>query len=169
LIPVSAGLIRLYADYLHGEYGDLDCDYVFVNLWGQPRGHPLGYPAVYDLVRRLRRRTGIGFDPHWCRHTAATRMQGRGVASDATFREKREHPRPGLQLPRPSQRAGKVREQSGDDLRCQHLVASNQTTLQLLPLHPVTRVMRQMQRKSAATRKDATTARSSGSGIRQVW
>ena len=78
-IPVSAGLIRLYADYLHGEYGDLDCDYVFVNLWGQPRGHPLGYPAVYDLVRRLRRRTGIGFDPHWCRHTAATRMLRDGV------------------------------------------------------------------------------------------
>jgi integrase/recombinase XerD len=78
-IPVSAGLIRLYADYLHGEYGDLDCDYVFVNLWGQPHGHPLGYPAVYDLVRRLRRRTGIGFDPHWCRHTAATRMLRDGV------------------------------------------------------------------------------------------
>jgi integrase len=79
LIPVSAGLIRLYADYLHGEYGDLDCDYVFVNLWGHPHGHPLGYPAVYDLVRRLRRRTGIGFDPHWCRHIAATRMLRDGV------------------------------------------------------------------------------------------
>ena len=26
LIPVSAGLVRLYADYLHGEYGSLDCD-----------------------------------------------------------------------------------------------------------------------------------------------
>jgi integrase len=83
-------LIRLYADYLHREVGDLDSDYVFVNLWGQPRGHPLGYPAVYDLVRRLRRRTGIDFDPHWCRHTAATRMQGRGVASDATFCSWRE-------------------------------------------------------------------------------
>ena len=23
-VPVSAGVIRLYADYLHGEYGDLD-------------------------------------------------------------------------------------------------------------------------------------------------
>ena len=79
LIPVSAGLIRLYADYLHGEYGSLDCDYVFVNLWGQPHGHPLGYPAVYDLVRRLRRRTGIDFGPHWCRHTAATRMLRDGV------------------------------------------------------------------------------------------
>jgi integrase/recombinase XerD len=69
-IPVSADLIRLYADYLHGEYGDLDSDYVFVNLWGRPHGHPLTYPAVYDLVRRLRRRTGIDFDPHWYRHTA---------------------------------------------------------------------------------------------------
>jgi integrase/recombinase XerD len=78
-VPVSADLIRLYADYLHGEYGDLDSDYVFVNLWGQPHGHPLTYPAVYDLVRRLRRRTGIDFDPHWFRHTAATRLLRDGV------------------------------------------------------------------------------------------
>lgn len=78
-IPVSAGLVRLYADYLHGEYGNLDCDYVFVNLWGQPYGQPLAYPAVYDLVRRLRRRSGTDFDPHWCRHTAATRMLRDGV------------------------------------------------------------------------------------------
>jgi integrase/recombinase XerD len=81
-IPVSADLIRLYADYLHGEYGDLDSDYVFVNLWGRPHGHPLTYPAVYDLVRRLRRRTGIDFDPHWYRHTAATRMLRDGVPID---------------------------------------------------------------------------------------
>jgi integrase/recombinase XerD len=60
-VPVSAGLIRLYADYLHGEYGDCDSDYVFVNLWGEPRGHPLGYPAVYDLVRRLR----LSYRPAW--------------------------------------------------------------------------------------------------------
>jgi integrase/recombinase XerD len=78
-IPVSAELIRLYADYLHEEYGDLDSDYVFVNLWGSPRGHPLAYPAVYDLVRRLRRQTGIEFGPHWYRHTAATRMLRDGV------------------------------------------------------------------------------------------
>ena len=78
-VPASVELLRLYADYLHGEYGDLDSDYVFVNLWGQPHGHPLAYPAVYDLVRRLRRRTGIDFDPHWCRHTAATRMLRDGV------------------------------------------------------------------------------------------
>jgi site-specific recombinase XerD len=53
--------------------------YVFVNLRGRPHGYPLAYPAVYDLVRRLRRRTGIGFDPHWCWHTAATRMLRDGV------------------------------------------------------------------------------------------
>jgi integrase/recombinase XerD len=71
-IPTSPGLIRLYADYLHGEYGELDSDYVFVNLWSAPHGHPLTYAAVYDLVRRVRRRTGLDFDPHWLRHTYAT-------------------------------------------------------------------------------------------------
>ena len=78
-VPVSAGLIRLYGDYLHGEYGDLDSDYVFVNLFAEPRGQALSYPAVYDLVLRLRRRVGFGFDPHWCRHSAATRMLRDGV------------------------------------------------------------------------------------------
>lgn len=78
-IPVGADLIRLYADYLHAEYGDLDSDYVFVNLWAHPRGHPLTYAAAYGLVRRLRRRTGIDFDPHWLRHTAATRLLREGV------------------------------------------------------------------------------------------
>jgi site-specific recombinase XerD len=58
-IPVSAELIRLYGDYLHAEYGDLDSDYVFVNLFAEPRG--------------------IDFDPHWCRHGLATRMLRDGV------------------------------------------------------------------------------------------
>lgn len=35
-VPVTAELIRLYADYLDVEYGDLDSDYVFVNLFGRP-------------------------------------------------------------------------------------------------------------------------------------
>lgn len=52
---------------------------MFINLWAEPLGHPWSYPAVYDLVRRLRRRTGIAFDPHWCRHSAVTRMPGDGV------------------------------------------------------------------------------------------
>jgi site-specific recombinase XerD len=78
-IPVSVELIRLWADYLTGEYGDLDSDYVFVNLFAEPRGQALGYPAVYDLVVRLRARTGIDFDPHWFRHSTATRALRDGV------------------------------------------------------------------------------------------
>ncbi len=78
-IPVSAQLVRLWSDYLHREYGDLDSDYVFVNLWAEPLGHPLTYAAVYDLVRRMRRCTGIDFDPHWFRHTYATRLLRNGT------------------------------------------------------------------------------------------
>ena len=53
--------MRLYADYLNREYLAIDCDYVFVNLWGGQVGRPLCYRAVYDLVVRLRHATGIDF------------------------------------------------------------------------------------------------------------
>lgn len=82
-VPASGELIRLYADYLTGEYGALDSDYVFVNLWGRPLGHPLTYPAVYDLVARLRRRTGITFGPHLFRHTYATWLLRRGAGMES--------------------------------------------------------------------------------------
>ncbi|MEU9167881.1 tyrosine-type recombinase/integrase [Streptomyces sp. NPDC048420] len=78
-VPVGAEIVRLYADYLHEEYGDLDSDYMFVNLWGGSYGHPLTYAAVYDLVLRIRRDTGIDFDPHWFRHTRATLLLRRKV------------------------------------------------------------------------------------------
>jgi integrase/recombinase XerD len=52
---------------------------VFVNLFAEPRGQALSYPAVYDLVVRLRGRVGFSFDPHWFRHSAATRMLRDGV------------------------------------------------------------------------------------------
>jgi hypothetical protein len=136
-------------------------------------GHPITSRRYDHLWTRLGRhlpwvRTQQ-ISSHWIRHTTLTWVEGRGVASDATFREKREDARPGLQLPRPSQRSRVVRWQSGDDLRCHHPVALTQTMLQSLLLHPITRTMRQMQRKSAATRKDATTGRLSGSAIRQGW
>jgi integrase/recombinase XerD len=82
-IPASSELMRLYADYLHREYGALDSDYVFVNLWAEPRGHPLAYPAVYDLVGRLRRRTGVAFGPHLFRHTYATWLLRRGAGMES--------------------------------------------------------------------------------------
>ena len=78
-IPVGPELVRLYADYLHTEYGELDSDYMFVNLWGGAIGRPLSYASVYDLVLRIRREVGFGFDPHWFRHTRATLLLRRGV------------------------------------------------------------------------------------------
>jgi integrase len=78
-VPVGPELIRLYADYLHEEYGSIDSGHVFVNIWAEPKGHAWSYQAAYDLVLRLRARTGISFDPHWFRHGAATRWLRDGV------------------------------------------------------------------------------------------
>ncbi len=78
-IPVSAGLVRLYSEYLFDEYGELDSDYVFVNLFAPPVGRPLRYSAVAGLVERLRARTGIDFNLHMLRHSAASEMTRAGV------------------------------------------------------------------------------------------
>ena len=78
-VPVGPELIRLYADYLHEEYGSIDSGHVFVNIWAEPKGHAWSYQAAYNLVLRLRARTGICFDPHWFRHGAATRWLRNGV------------------------------------------------------------------------------------------
>jgi integrase/recombinase XerD len=83
IIPASAGLFRLYADYLADEYGALDSDYVFVNLWAGQHGRPLAYPAVYDLVARLRKATGISFSPHLFRHTYATWLLRNGAGMES--------------------------------------------------------------------------------------
>jgi integrase/recombinase XerD len=78
-VPVGGELIRLYAGCLHGEYGSTDSDYVFINIWAEPRGQAWSYPAVYDLVLRLRAKAGVDFDPHWFRHSMATRLLRDGV------------------------------------------------------------------------------------------
>ena len=83
MIPASPELMRLYADYLNREYGALDSDYVFVNLWSAPLGRPWSYSAVYDLVVRLRTRTGIAYGPHLFRHTYATWLLRRGAGMES--------------------------------------------------------------------------------------
>lgn len=86
VVHISADLARLYSDYMHAEYGDLESDYVFVNLWGGERGRPWGYAGVYRLVRRLRAATGIAFGPHMLRHTHATELLRAGVSLDVVSR-----------------------------------------------------------------------------------
>jgi site-specific recombinase XerD len=83
VIPCGVPLMRLYADYLNREYLAIDCDYVFVNLWGGQVGRPLRYRAVYDLVVRLRHATGIDFSPHSFRHTYATWLLRRGAGVES--------------------------------------------------------------------------------------
>jgi integrase len=72
-------LIRLYSEYMHVEYGTIDSDYVFVNLFAGPLGAPLRYQAVQALVNQLRERTGIEFSCHALRHSHATGLIRRGV------------------------------------------------------------------------------------------
>jgi len=63
-VPVPGELIRLWSDYMHEEYGDLDSDFVFVNLWAGEIGRQMTYRAVDDLVRRTERKVGFRFTPH---------------------------------------------------------------------------------------------------------
>ena len=81
-IPVAAELIRLYADYMAFEYGTLDCDYVFVNLWRGQIGRPWQYWNVSDLVDRLQKRSGVTFTPHMLRHTYATDLLRRRLPAE---------------------------------------------------------------------------------------
>lgn len=78
-VPVAAALMRLYAEYMHVEYGALDSDYVFVNLWGGRVGRPLCYATVNDVVLATRRVVGFHFTPHFFRHTYATLSRRAGV------------------------------------------------------------------------------------------
>ncbi|MEJ7786914.1 MAG: site-specific integrase [Solirubrobacteraceae bacterium] len=71
-VPVAGELMRLWSDYMHQEYGDLDCDHVFVNLWGGQVGRPMSYSNVDRIVERTQRTVGFEFTAHQFRHTYAT-------------------------------------------------------------------------------------------------
>ena len=78
-MPVPAELMRLWNDYMHDEYRDLDCDFVFVNLWGGQVGRPLTYSNVDRIVERTRQKVGFHFTVHLLRHTYATLAYRDGV------------------------------------------------------------------------------------------
>ena len=116
VIPVSTALVRLYSEYMHSEYGEIDSDYVFVNLFRGRLGEPLTYRSVDQLTRRIVARTGIVFTaprpaPLPCqRHGPPRRAhRGGGQALDPSLVE---HYQPDLRAPgggRHSSRSGQGR------------------------------------------------------------
>jgi integrase len=79
-VPVPGELIRLWSDCMHEEYGAVESDFLFVNLWGGERGRPLACSSVNELVRRTRELVGFHFTVHQLRHTFATLAYRDGVA-----------------------------------------------------------------------------------------
>jgi len=46
--------MELYSDYLLNEYPEnMDCDYVFVNIWEEKVGLQITYSSVNELFRQL--------------------------------------------------------------------------------------------------------------------
>lgn len=86
VVPVSTPLVRLYSDYMHVEYGEIDSDYVFVNLFAGRIGQPLSYPTVHQLIHHIAVRTGIDFTAHMLRHSCATDWVRQGVPIEVVAR-----------------------------------------------------------------------------------
>lgn len=60
VVHVDKDLMALYSEYLIEEYPEnIDCDYVFVNIWEGRRGSPMTYATIDKLFQRLRKKTGI--------------------------------------------------------------------------------------------------------------
>ena len=53
MVPVSAELVRLYADYLHAEYGDLDSDYVVAPAYDHTARESCGQMTARSTSGRL--------------------------------------------------------------------------------------------------------------------
>ena len=82
-VPVTGELIRCYSDYMHVEYGELDSDYVFVNLWGGQVGRAMSYANVNEIVSRTRVAARVSFHPaHVPAHVRDARAAGRGTDRD---------------------------------------------------------------------------------------
>jgi integrase/recombinase XerD len=86
VVPLTEEAARLYLLYMEHEYGLLDSDYVFVNLWGGEPGRPLSYAAVSRLVARTRTRVGFDFTPHDFRHTFVSLARRGGMRLEVISR-----------------------------------------------------------------------------------
>lgn len=83
VIPIPRNLARLYLDYMYEEYGDIDSDYIFVNLWNGAVGAPMTYSNVVSQVKAISRRAEVyGWTPHTLRHTYVSCLSDAGVSID---------------------------------------------------------------------------------------
>src|SRR5258708_164968 len=92
MVDVFPSVMALYTRYLLEEYGDLDSDYVFVNLWDGRIGAPMMYATVVAFFQRLQRRTGIYATPRMLRHTHPTELIRTGKWDLAYVAERLRHP-----------------------------------------------------------------------------
>ena len=92
VVPAANRFFDALGAYLHDERPrEARTDRVFVVLKGPRRGLPLPAEGLDEILAGARRRAGLDHATcHELRHTCLTRLQGRGVASDATFRAWRE-------------------------------------------------------------------------------
>jgi len=78
IVPVEGPLVGAFDHYLRRERdvcaAAAGCDFVFVNLWGEPLGAPMKVSRVHKLFRSLSVRAGLGrlVHPHMLRHSAGT-------------------------------------------------------------------------------------------------
>jgi integrase len=78
VVPVEGPLIGAFEHYLRRERdacpAAAGCDFVFVNLWGEPLGEPMKVSRVHKLFRSLSARAGLEREvhPHMLRHSAGT-------------------------------------------------------------------------------------------------
>jgi integrase/recombinase XerD len=88
IVPAANRFFEALGSYLHDERpGEAVTDRVFVVLKGPRRGLPLSAEGLDEILAGARRRAGLEHATcHELRHTCLTRLQGRGVASDASFR-----------------------------------------------------------------------------------
>ena len=135
---VSDELVRLHALYMAEEYGLIDSDYVFINLWAGEIGAPLRYGAVDALVRRTRARVGFDFHPHMFRHTFVTVAQRHHmpleVISKAVVpRVRADH---GGHLQPPGHRGSAPRARGGGNAGTNEGPGVSGAALRLLPAEP---------------------------------
>jgi len=86
-VPVIAEVVWAYENYL-AERDECrqaaDSDFVFVNLFSEPRGAPMKLHAAQELFERLSKRGGLTrtVRPHMLRHSMATAVMEGGAHID---------------------------------------------------------------------------------------